>query len=234
MTKELGDSNFMDSVYATHTGDLTLDGYKKHQRHQNAEAPLTLKEEELKRVKMAEVGTDIAVSSRKTHVSGISFPISDPAVNAIRRAKTEDILLRFEIVDEHLELKGQDEPNDLAGALRKINAYNLVEPCFVLLRAKASNASTQTVFLYICPGESSVRLRMLYASSRTAMYTYIEEEGVQIAKKLEVTDVEDLTVSYLETELGIVSTQQTSNKSFIKKTLSGPGGGARRLVKKSD
>ncbi|KAJ3092151.1 Twinfilin-1 [Quaeritorhiza haematococci] len=54
LTKELGDSKFTDTMYATHLNEVTLEIYRKHLIHKEASAPLTAKEQELRAVKLAE------------------------------------------------------------------------------------------------------------------------------------------------------------------------------------
>ena len=55
ISKELGDVCFVDSLYATTPNDLTLDAYHRHRASKTADKPLTEKEAELHRIKLAEV-----------------------------------------------------------------------------------------------------------------------------------------------------------------------------------
>ena len=55
ITKELGDVCFVDSLYATTPNDLTLGAYHRHRASKTADKPLTEKEAELHRIKLAEV-----------------------------------------------------------------------------------------------------------------------------------------------------------------------------------
>ncbi|CAI2172299.1 16211_t:CDS:2 [Funneliformis geosporum] len=82
LLKELGDSRFVDSVYGSTAAEFSLDGYQKHKKHKEADAPLTEREKELAEVKSAEA--NVSYSARKSHAAGISFPMSDEAIQAIQ------------------------------------------------------------------------------------------------------------------------------------------------------
>ena len=55
LTKELGDSKFVDTMYGTTAAEMTFESYQKHLVHKTAQAPLTEREQELQTVKLAEV-----------------------------------------------------------------------------------------------------------------------------------------------------------------------------------
>ncbi|KAF9963142.1 Twinfilin-1, partial [Modicella reniformis] len=90
------------------------------------------------------------------------------------------------------------------------------------------------VFIYTCPGKSKIRERMLYASSKGGVLEAAKSEaGLDVDKKLETTDVDELTKKYVEDELHPV-TEPSSNsntggmKGFKKPTR--PGVGARKVM----
>jgi len=57
------------------------------------------------------------------------------------------------------------------------------------------------VFIYTCPSASKVKERMVYASSRNFTVRIAETEaGLKIAKRLEMSDPEDITESGIEEE----------------------------------
>ena len=55
LSKDLGDSNFSEYIYATVPEDVTLNGYCQYVKHSAAEAPLTEREQELQNIKRCEV-----------------------------------------------------------------------------------------------------------------------------------------------------------------------------------
>ncbi|RUS25075.1 hypothetical protein BC938DRAFT_472661 [Jimgerdemannia flammicorona] len=87
LTKGLGDARFKDSVYGTTEAEFTLDGYKKHKRHQAADAPLTARERELAEIKAIEAKESFnaqGTTVRRTYAAGVAFPLSEQALEAVR------------------------------------------------------------------------------------------------------------------------------------------------------
>lgn len=63
--------------------EVTLDGYQKYKKAAVVPAPLTTREEELQEIRRAEVHTDYSVDSRHQTLSGVAFPITNAAKDAI-------------------------------------------------------------------------------------------------------------------------------------------------------
>lgn len=61
------------------------------------------------------------------------------------------------------------------------------------------------VFIYVCPGVSKVKERMIYASSRRGLLHIAEGEGVKVLKRLEAGDPDELE-GRLEEEVRGLST----------------------------
>ncbi|KAK3841095.1 MAG: hypothetical protein J3R72DRAFT_445948 [Linnemannia gamsii] len=63
-------------------------------------------------------------------------------------------------------------------------------------------AHDSLVFMYTCPGKSKIRERMLYSSCRAGVLQGAKEDaGLNVDKKLETTDVSDLTEEFILDEL---------------------------------
>lgn len=58
-------------------------GYKKYKQAAIAPAPLTIQEEELRELKKTQVHTDYSVDSKQQTLTGVAFPITEPAKQAI-------------------------------------------------------------------------------------------------------------------------------------------------------
>ena len=85
LVRELGLERFRETVFVTTTQELTAEGWKKHEKHGELKAPLTEEEKTLQGVKEAEAEASRGTTSRSSHVSsGLSFPISDAALQALR------------------------------------------------------------------------------------------------------------------------------------------------------
>ncbi|OCT53639.1 hypothetical protein CLCR_10370 [Cladophialophora carrionii] len=58
-----------------------------------------------------------------------------------------------------------------------------------------------SIFIYVCPGSSKIKERMIHASSRLGMTKLAGWEGVEIVKRLEAGDPEELGGGRLEEEV---------------------------------
>ncbi|KAF9375246.1 Twinfilin-2 [Podila verticillata] len=78
-------------------------------------------------------------------------------------------------------------------------------PRFTFFAYEHTHSGTEhdtLVFMYTCPSKSKIRERMLYSSCRAGVLQAAKDEaGLNVDKKLETTDVEDLTEDYLLEEL---------------------------------
>ncbi|KAF9109988.1 hypothetical protein BGX27_006902 [Mortierella sp. AM989] len=88
LTKDLGDSHFKDSIYGTNKSDFSLDGYKKHRASLAAPKPLTDRERQLAEIHANEktmVENMKGGAYRKSHAPGMSFPLTERAVAALKK-----------------------------------------------------------------------------------------------------------------------------------------------------
>ncbi|KPI39429.1 Twinfilin [Cyphellophora attinorum] len=63
------------------------------------------------------------------------------------------------------------------------------------------SAPTTALFVYVCPGTSKVKERMVYASSRSGVLEAAKSEGVEVSKRLEAGDPEEITAQRLDEEV---------------------------------
>jgi twinfilin-like protein len=85
LVRELGAERFRETLFANTKQELTAEGWKKHDKHEQLKAPLTEEERTLQGVKEAEAEASRGTTARSSHVSsGLSFPISSDALQALR------------------------------------------------------------------------------------------------------------------------------------------------------
>lgn len=85
LTRELGIERFRETIFATTPAELTAEGFEKHDKHTELEAPLTEEEQSLGEVKRKEAEEGRGMAERKSHVSsGVSMPIEGGAVAALK------------------------------------------------------------------------------------------------------------------------------------------------------
>ena len=86
LVRELGTERFRETLFATTKQELTADGWRKHERSGESKAPLTEEEEALQETKEVEAQVSRGTTARSSHVSsGLSFPMSKNALDALRR-----------------------------------------------------------------------------------------------------------------------------------------------------
>jgi len=182
-------------------------------------------------VKIAEASANaFSYSARKSHASGISFPMSDEAKQAIQGLQQPDlsnnfIKLSLDTDKEKIELDEASniDIDDLA------NSFPTDSPRFAFYAYQHIHNGQDVrsnVFIYICPPNSKIRERMLYSSCRGSVITFGESEaGITITKKLETNDPADLTKTYILEELHPVT--ETAPKTFSRPKPPGRKGAVR-------
>ncbi|KAF3924920.1 Twinfilin-1 [Orbilia brochopaga] len=203
LTRELGTERFSESIFVTTKAEVTAEGFKKHDAHVAKAAPLTEEEAALKDVKEAEAEASRGTTARASHVSsGVSFPMSDAALDALRRLPTTPnglVQLKLDLQGETIELA--DDTASTAHDLIKVIPHDTPRYSFFNYSHKyAGVKENPIVFIYTCPPESKIRERMLYASCRSAVLNAaIKEAGIEIDKKLE-SGAPDITEQQLAEE----------------------------------
>ncbi|ORZ18936.1 hypothetical protein BCR42DRAFT_411884 [Absidia repens] len=221
LTKELGDSRFSDFIYGTQKSEFSLDGYKKHMQHKNADAPLTQREKELAEIKVAEaqaVSDYQGITTRKTYAPGITFPLAPSAIESLQvlkqsRADRSHNFVSLSLNKETVEL---DEAStvDAKGIKSKICANAPRFTFYVLEHQHQGESKEAIVFIYTCPPTSKIREKMLYSSSKSNIITGATNEAdITVLKKFETSDPSDVTEDYLLEDLYPV-TQTTSSSTL--------------------
>ena len=100
VTKSLGATNFVDTIFATSKEELTPEGYAAHKRHLAAPKPMSARERELADIRAAEREAGSAPynanAARKSPFgTGVGLKWSDAAEVAVRNLAeaTEDHLI---------------------------------------------------------------------------------------------------------------------------------------------
>ncbi|RPA78899.1 actin depolymerizing protein [Ascobolus immersus RN42] len=217
LIKQLGGEKFGDSIFTTEKHELTAEGFKKHEAHTKLENPLTEEERVLKEVRDAEYQAQAGTTNRKAHVSsGVGFPISADAVDALNQLKEGEVSLVQLFIDVeqetiHLASASSTDVSGLADAISK------EEPRYSVFRyTHEHNGSEESpaVFLYTCPTASKVKVRMIYATSRGHVAQTIEKEfGVKLAKTLEADDASEIDAKHLN---DLLHPQKEESKTFSR------------------
>ncbi|KAJ3326083.1 Twinfilin-1 [Blyttiomyces sp. JEL0837] len=236
LTKELGDMKFADFLHATKKDEVTLEGYRLHLIHKEAEAPLTEKEKEYQKVKMTETGADIGASTRKTlAASGIGLPFTSSAQAALESFKGKEVnvvVLVVDIEQEQIDLHKADTV-DLNGLQSIVPEGMPCYICFAYNHTFEGQPEEPVLFFYICPQGVKVKARMMFSSSKNAVVQFIEEAaGIPLLKKIELESTAEIDKPFLTDYLHPVAAgtpPAQSKASFARPTK--PGRGPQRITK---
>ena len=223
LVRELGIERFRETIFATTKEELTPQGFEKHDKHVGLAAPLTEEEQSLGEVKRKEAEEGRGMNERKSHVSsGVSMPISDEAVQALKGLAREggDSLVqlvrlvracvkggslicykKINIPTETMELASSSAtpiselPTTISGTEPRYSFYRYTH-------THNGISSSPILFIYTCPSGSKIKERMLYAaSSRSAVQVAEAEAGLKIEKKIEASSPEDISEESIDGDL---------------------------------
>ncbi|KAG0320285.1 Twinfilin-1 [Dissophora globulifera] len=150
-------------------------------------------------------------------------PVEEEPAPAVKQERTINFV--------KLAIDAENERIDLASEA-KITAKELTKhideesPRFTFFAFEHTHKGAEQdslVFMYTCPTKSKIRERMLYSSCRAGVLQAAKDEaGLDVAKKLETTDVSELTETYVLEELY----PQTSYSSYGGGGSSGSSSGS--------
>lgn len=138
-------------------------------------------------LRKTEIKTDFSTESRHQTIGGISCPIHEAALKAIRDMKKEAYnYLQFKIdLDEekiHIVTAKNIQVYELAAQVPKDHArYHI----YLFKHTHESDYLESFVFIYSMPGYNcSVKERMIYSSSKAPFLESLQKLGMEITKKV--------------------------------------------------
>uniref|UniRef100_A0A3B3ZPA4 Twinfilin n=1 Tax=Periophthalmus magnuspinnatus TaxID=409849 RepID=A0A3B3ZPA4_9GOBI len=209
--KEFGGGHVKYELFGTAEEDVCLLGYQHHVMSCSGPAPLTVAEQELQRIKITEES-----AKRALHL------LSLKRVNYIQ--------LRLDIEKETIELV-HSNPTEIRDLPRRVPKDTPRYHFFLYKHCHEGDQLESIVFIYSMPGYScSIKERMLYSSCKSRLLEDVEKDyHLEIAKKLEIDDGDELTEEFLYDE---VHPKQHAHKQAFAKPR-GPAGkrGHKRLIR---
>ncbi|THH05760.1 hypothetical protein EW145_g4563 [Phellinidium pouzarii] len=218
LTKSLGSANFTDALFATSKGDLTAESYATHKAHTNAPQPLSARERQIADERAADrrsAGTYEGSSARRNHVGkAVGLKWSDEAEDAVKalgEGKDDTlVLLAIDPTTETLTLSSTAKcaVDKIAASLPKS------EPSYAFFAWSHEHGSSprrDVVFIYTCPSSSPIKNRMMFASGAAAVNftakALLKETSASYAdRKIETSELSELTEKYLLSQLGLDKT----------------------------
>ncbi|XP_061583334.1 twinfilin-2 isoform X2 [Cololabis saira] len=231
--KEFGGGHVKYELFGTAEEDVCLQGYQHHVSSCSGPAPLTLAEQELRRIKITEVKTDVSVDSKHQTLQGLAFPLQETARRALQQLaqkRINYIQLRLDVEKETIELV-HSNPTETCDLPCRVPKDTPRYHFFLYKHCHEGDYLESIVFIYSMPGYScSIKERMLYSSCKSRLLEDVEKDyHLEITKKLEIDNGDELTEDFLYEE---VHPKQYAHKQAFAKPR-GPAGkrGHKRLIK---
>lgn len=232
LKNEFGSAHIKEEMHGTTLDEATLEGYRKHKRNVEAPAPLTSREEELQELRKLDINTEIHNDTRQQTLGGISCPLADEAVVALQGlAKGEHDYLQFriELKEEKIYLEEAVKMTEVTKLPKKVPSDKARYHLFRFRHTHEGDYLEQFVFIYSMPGYNcSVKERMMYSSCKAPFVETIAALGVDIAKKIEIDNGEELTEAFLQDEL---HPKKILHRPQFAKPKGPPNRGAKRIMK---
>ncbi|KAI0138584.1 actin depolymerizing protein [Hypoxylon sp. NC0597] len=213
LVRELGSEHFRETIFATTADELSPAGFDKHDRHNELEAPLTEEERTLGEVKKAEAEAGAGTGVREIHLSKtMNMPVATDALVALSALGREEgsgiVMLKINPETEVVELvPDSSTPSTIPELVQTISA---TEPRFTFFRYKATpprggDEKNVVLFFYTCPatpGTKAIKFRMMYPlMKRAVLEVATKEAGLEIEKKFEVEEPNEITEQSVNSEL---------------------------------
>lgn len=203
---EFGAGQIKDDLFGTATDDITLDGYLRHIKAQQAPAPLTNREEEMEMLRASENLARIHVDSKHKTLQGVMFPIDKAGLeklNLLKHDKCEYLRFFIDIQNEKIVL---DKAYDRFNVDTIQNEVPSDKGRFHLFRFNHIFDNEQfksVVFVYSMPGFScTVKERMLYSSCKSELLSYLKTNiGLDINKQFEISNPDEISYTIILDEL---------------------------------
>ncbi|KAH8705268.1 putative actin monomer binding protein [Talaromyces proteolyticus] len=220
LVRELGSEKFATTIFATEEEEVVsekvwrerdLEGNGVQSASYTREDLMDEKERELDAVRRAEdearhgtAGRDVGTGGTLGRVSGIfaggsvnmPMPVDDDVKYALQSIEDGQLVqLSIDVRSETVKLVSADSnvsPNDVASKISDSS------PRYAYYHYPGSDV---VVFIYTCPSGSSIKERMLYASTRRMAVTLGESQGLKLEKKIEGSAPLEITASRLQEEV---------------------------------
>ncbi|XP_010775174.1 twinfilin-1-like [Notothenia coriiceps] len=191
LKKEFGGGHIKDEIFGNTKDEMNLSGYRKYLAVQAAPLPLTAAEEELRKIKLNEVQTDISVDTKQQTLQGVAFPIHQDAIAALERFRDKRVNYVQLEVDAEKELirLSNTEPTELKDLPLRIPKESARYHLFLYKHSHEGDYLESTVFIYSMPGYNcSIRERMLYSSCKNPLVDMVEHNlQIEIEKKVRLS-----------------------------------------------
>ncbi|KAJ5811469.1 hypothetical protein N7474_007770 [Penicillium riverlandense] len=217
LVRELGTEKFASTVFATEEDEVVGQDAWKDRDGESAggasrEELMGEKERELEAVRRAEAEARSGTPQRDIGIGGtfargsfgpgsgsgmrVSMPVDDEAKTALKELQDGGLVqLTIDVPTETIKLADSQSGVGAGAVATHISASS---PRYSFYHYPGSD---EVVFVYTCPTGSSIKERMLHASSRRYALAIAEEQGLKISKKIEASSPEEVSGDRLQEEV---------------------------------
>ncbi|CAH0493414.1 unnamed protein product [Peronospora farinosa] len=179
LKKQLGLNYFSGEFHATELHEVTWKSFLEARKKQAADAPLSESERLLKEAAMLERDTNVKSSAMGVVPFQITQNVRDK-LRLLKENKFDWISMKLSENNESVEVVKSLENLELSDVSSILDRHT---PSFVAYRYRgplASNATSALVFMYVCPEDSPVRLKMVYSTCKATVLSVAKEEPLNI------------------------------------------------------
>ncbi|KAF0688822.1 Aste57867_19609 [Aphanomyces stellatus] len=224
LKQQLGLAYFVGDV---HTTDVrTFSYHDLVATMHNTSGPLSEREVLLK--EEAALERDLSVKASAMNVMPFGLTADCRAALDAFTKDTASRWLSLRIKDEELTV-GSSIPNMHEDQVN--SAVEKQTPSFVVYRYTGSAVDgPTTLFLYVCPEEANVRLKMTYSTAKASLLSDLQQRGIKVDKMIEITDTSNVLDSIHADFASAAVTADEDNrpKSFSRPAAPGRGRGRGR------
>ncbi|KAA0201727.1 hypothetical protein HAZT_HAZT003554 [Hyalella azteca] len=206
LKRQFGSTQIKEEIFVSCKEDATLTFYEKHREASKAPAPLTSQEEELMEVKRQEVNPDIGINTKHQTMTGLSFPLSNRAVQAVASFTKGDlqyVRLYIDLTDEKIEVEAQKKSLAVTELPSQVPETNARYHLYRFDHTWEGDYTHSVVFVYSMPGYvCPIKERMVYSSCTNTLTAYMaSEHSLNISRKIEIGEGSELTEEFLMEEI---------------------------------
>ncbi|KAI5309612.1 Twinfilin-1, partial [Ascosphaera atra] len=157
---------------------------------------LRRQESETRNMRRRDIGIGGSIGAEgESGGKGVAFPVGEGVEDALKTLNTERNVVRLLMDNETLALidtLSDKSPADIPSLIPDD------KPQYTFYRYPDSDALT---FIYTCPPSSSIKNRMIHASSRAGVLVVAQNAGLNVSHKIEGSGPEEITADKLEEEV---------------------------------
>ncbi|KAL4968275.1 twinfilin [Aspergillus stella-maris] len=214
LVRELGSEKFAETIFATDEDEVVGEkAWREREAEKNGtsagyrrEDLMGEKERELEAVRRAEEGARSGTPGRDIGIGGtfnrgpsrmrIEMQVNEEAKGALQGLQQGGLVqIAIDVPTETLKLASSESGVDANSVQNQISSTS---PRYSFYHYPSSDA---VIFIYTCPSGSSIKERMLYASSRMYALSVAEEQGLKVSKKIEAGTPDEVTGERLHEEV---------------------------------